>query len=131
MVQALRGEGNFDRRILSPTRVPAKFMFDGGYNTIVSSTFTSNIAEYRPIDVINASIIFTDDEKDQALFYPEKVLGNIDTAADIDVKRAMYDLMVHRCYDGIPEEMRPIGPGSGLQLYLDSGVTDADTTTLV
>lgn len=131
LVKALRGEGNFDRRILSSTRVPAKFMFDAGYNTIVSSSFTSNIAEYKPIDVINSSIIFTDEEKDQVLFYPEKTLGTIDSAADIDVKRAMYDLMIHRCYDGIPEDMRPIGPGSGLQLYLDSGVTDADTTTLI
>ena len=39
--------------------------------------------------------------------------------------------MIQRVYDGIPEDKRPIGPGSGFQVFFDSGVTDADTTTLV
>ena len=131
LVQALRGSENFDRRILSPTRVPAKFMFDGGYNTLVGSVMTGNITSYRPADIINASIIFTDEEKSQVILYPEKTIDNIGVSVDIDVKQAMYDLMIQRCYDGIPEEKRPIGPGSGFQVYFDSGVTDADTTSLV
>lgn len=130
LVQALRGGNGFDRRILSPTRVPAKFMFDGGFNTIVGSVLSSNISSYTPQQLINASIIFTEDEKSSVEIYPEN-LGSIGTAADIDVKQAMYDLMIQRCYDGIPEDKRPIGPGSGFQVYFDSGVTDAETTTLV
>ena len=43
----------------------------------------------------------------------------------------MYDLMIYRCYQGIPEDKRPIGPGSGLSLHLDGGVTDADTSLLI
>jgi len=130
LVQALRGSENFDRRILSPTRVPAKFMFDGGYNTLVGSVMTGNITSYRPADIINASIIFTDEEKSQVILYPNTI-DNIGVSVDIDVKQAMYDLMIQRCYDGIPEDKRPIGPGSGFQVYFDSGVTDADTTSLV
>ena len=131
MVQALRGSENFDRRILSPTRVPAKFMFDAGYNTLVGSVMTGNIAAYRPADIINASIIFTDEEKSQVILYPEKTIDKIGVSVDIDVKQAMYDLMIQRVYDGIPEDKRPEGPGSGFQVLFDSGVTDADTTTLV
>ena len=130
LVEALRGSENFDRRILSPHRVPAKFMFDGGYNTLVGSVLTGNIASYRPADIINASIIFTDEEKSEVILYPETI-DNIGVSVDIDVKQAMYDLMIQRVYDGIPEDKRPIGPGSGFQVFFDSGVTDADTTTLV
>lgn len=130
LVEALRGSENFDRRILSPHRVPAKFMFDGGYNTLVGSVLTGNVASYRPADIINASIIFTDEEKSEVILYPETI-DNISVSVDIDVKQAMYDLMIQRCYDGIPEDKRPEGPGSGFQVFFDSGVTDADTTTLV
>lgn len=131
LVQALRGGEGFDRRILSPTRVPAKFMFDGGFNTIVGSVLSSNISSYEPQQLISASIIFTDDEKTNVEMFPADYLGGITSAVDIDVKAAMYDLMIQRCYDGIPEDKRPIGPGSGFQVYFDSGVTDAETTTLV
>ena len=130
LVEALRGSENFDRRILSPHRVPAKFMFDGGYNTLVGSVLTGNIASYRPADIINASIIFTDEEKSEVILYPDHI-DSIAVAVDIDVKQAMYDLMIQRVYDGIPEDKRPIGPGSGFQVFFDSGVTDAATTTLV
>jgi hypothetical protein len=43
----------------------------------------------------------------------------------------MYDLMILRVYQGMPEDMRPLGPGSGLSLHLDAGVTDANTAMLV
>ena len=126
LVQALRGSENFDRRILSPTRVPAKFMFDAGFNTLVGSVMTGNIASYRPADIINASIIFTDEEKSEVILYPDHI-DNIGVSVDIDVKQAMYDLMIQRVYDGIPEDKRPEGPGSGFQVLFDSGVTDANT----
>lgn len=127
LVKAFRGE--IDSRIQSPTRCPAKFMFDAGYNTIVGSTILPYLT-YTPTDIINASIIFTEDEKEELLFNPD-IISNIANYEDIDVKQAMYDLMIYRCYQGIPEDKRPIGPGSGLSLLLDSGVTDANTIMLV
>lgn len=127
LVKAYRGE--IDPRIMSPTRVPAKYLFDGGHNTIVGQTILPNLT-YSPIDIINASTVFTDDEKEEALLYPETI-ANIKYFEDVDVKQAMYDLMIYRCYQGIPENKRPIGPGSGLSLHLDSGVTDANTMMLV
>ncbi|MBR5296499.1 MAG: hypothetical protein IKU29_01355, partial [Parabacteroides sp.] len=126
LVKAFRGQ--IDPRIQSPNRTPAKFMFDAGYNTIVGSTILPYLT-YTPADIINASIIFTDDEKEEILFHPEIIEGL--KYEDIDVKQAMYDLMIYRCYHGMPEDMRPKGPGSGLSLHLDSGVTDANTAMLV
>ena len=126
LVKAFRGE--IDPRIQSPTRCPAKFLFDAGYNTIVGSTILPYLT-YTPADIINASIIFTDEDKDEVLFNPDSIAGL--RYEDIDVKQAMYDLMIYRCYQGIPEDKRPEGPGSGLSLHLDSGVTDANTSSLV
>ena len=126
LVKAFRGE--IDPRIQSPTRCPAKFLFDAGYNTIVGSTILPYLT-YTPADIINASIIFTDEDKDEVLFNPDSIAGL--RYEDIDVKQAMYDLMIYRCYQGIPEDKRPEGPGSGLSLHLDAGVTDANTSSLV
>ena len=126
LVRAFKGE--IDPRIQSPTRCPAKFLFDAGYNTIVGSTILPYLV-YTPTDIINASIIFTEDEKEEILFHPDTVSSL--KYEDIDVKQAMYDLMIYRVYQGIPEDKRPIGPGSGLSLHLDSGVTDANTAMLV
>lgn len=127
LVKAYRGE--IDPRIMSPTRVPAKYLFDGGTNTIIGQTILPNLT-YTPIDIINSSTIFTEDEKEDLLLSPE-IISNIKYFEDCDVKQAMYDLMIYRCYQGIPEDKRPVGPGSGLSLHLDSGVTDANTTLLV
>lgn len=126
LVKAFRGQ--LDPRIQSPTRCPAKFLFDAGYNTIVGSTILPYLT-YTPADIINASIIFNDDEKEEILYNPDLISGL--KYEDIDVKQAMYDLMIYRIYQGMPEDMRPIGPGSGLSLHLDSGVTDANTAMLV
>lgn len=126
LVKAFRGE--IDPRIQSPTRCPAKFLFDAGYNTIVGSTILPYLS-YTPADLINASIIFSDDDKDEILYNPDSIADL--RYEDIDVKQAMYDLMIYRCYQGIPEDKRPVGPGSGLSLHLDSGVTDANTSSLV
>jgi hypothetical protein len=127
LVQAFKGD--IDPRIMSPTRVPAKFLFDAGYNTIIGTTIVPYLT-YTPTDIINSSIIFTDDEKEEILLSPSSISG-IKYYEDIDVKQAMYDLMEYRCYQGIPEDKRPIGPGSGLSLHLDSGVTDANTAMLI
>ena len=127
LVKAYRGQ--LDPRIMSPTRVPAKYLFDGGHNTIVGQTILPYLT-YTPTDIINASTIFTEDEKEAVMFTPG-VIENITQFEDIDVKQAMYDLMVYRCYQGIPEEKRPVGPGSGLSLHLDSGITDANTAMLI
>ena len=127
LVQAFRGE--IDPRILSPTRVPAKYLFDGGFNTIIGQTILPYI-KYEPVDIINASTIFTEDEK-EAILLDSSIISDITEYSDIDVKQAMYDLMDKRCYQGIPESKRPIGPGSGLSLHLDSGVTDATTALAI
>lgn len=127
MTSAFRGE--IDPRIMSPTRMPAKFLFDAGWNTVIGLTqlpFT-----YPDIsDVIYASTAFTDDEKTE-LQYNQSLISGIGTYTDIDVKQAMYDLMIYRCYQGIPEEKRPIGPGSGLSLHLDAGMADAETALAI
>lgn len=128
LVKAYKGQ--IDPRILSPVRCPAKFLFDGGTNTIVTQTILPN-TNYTPTDVINASTVFTDDEKDRLLYDPDIVEGIGDVAEDIDVKQAMYDLMIERCYLRIPEDKRPLGPGYGLSLHLDAGVTDATTVSLI
>jgi len=127
LVKAYRGQ--IDPRIQSPLRCPAKYLFDGGTNTIVGQTILPYMV-YKPIDIINASTIYTEDEK-EAILLNNDLISNITEFTDIDVKQAMYDLMIYRIYQGIPEEKRPIGPGSGLSLHLDSGVTDANTALMV
>lgn len=126
LVKAFRGQ--IDPRIMSPTRVPAKFLFDGAFNTLVGQTLLPNVA-YAPADIISGSTIFTEDEKEEVLLYPDRISSI--RFEDIDVKQAMYDFMVYRCYMGIPDDKRPIGPGSGLSLFLDSGVVDMNTTMLI
>lgn len=129
LVQAYKGQ--IDPKILSPIRCPAKYLFDGGTNTIISQVILPN-TNYDPIDLINASTIFTDEEKDRIVMDPTIVTDRIEyPAVDIDVKQAMYDLMIERVYLRIPEDKRPIGPGYGLSLHLDSGVTDATTVAMI
>lgn len=128
LVDAYRGNNGFDPRIKSPVRVPAKFLFDGATNTVVGQTLLPYMS-YNVIDIINASTIFTDDEKEECVLNSE-VYKNL-KYEDIDVKQAMYDLMEYRCYYGMPEDKRPIGPGFGLSLHLDSGVVDGNTAQLV
>lgn len=127
LVRAYKGQ--IDARIKSTVRCPAKYLFDGGTNTIVGQTILPYMV-YKPVDIINASTIYTDDEK-EAILLNNDLISNIKEFEDIDVKQAMYDLMVYRCYQGIPEDKRPEGPGAGLSLHLDSGVTDANTSLMV
>jgi hypothetical protein len=131
LVKAYRGM--IDPRIKSPVRCPAKYLFDGGTNTIVGQTILPNVT-YAPYDIINSSTIFTDEEKEAVLLdnsLATEFVDTYNTDNDIDVKQAMYDLMIHRCYYGMPDEMRPIGPGYGLSLHLDAGISDYNTAMLV
>ena len=122
LVRAFKGE--IDPSILSPIRVPAKFMFDAGYNTVIGSSFITSMS-HTVEDWINGSVVFNDDEKEEILFNPDLIASLSPT--DIDVKQAMYDLMIVRIYDGIPEDKRPIGPGSGFNVLFDSCTTDGAT----
>ena len=128
MVNAFRG--NIDPRIMSPVRVPAKYLFDGGWNTVVGQSSLPTLT-YTAADLIAASTIFTDEEKDEVMYNPDLVAGWSAKNSDIDVKQAMYDLMEYRVYQGIPEDKRPIGPGSGMSLHLDAGVTDASMANTI
>ena len=120
LTKGFRGE--IDPRIKSVTRVPAKFMFDAGYNTVLNLKVLP-YAKPTTYDVILASTIFTDDEKKDVVYDSSLLSGKV-LYEDIDVKQAMYDLMIERCYQGIPEDKRPIGPGSGLTVHFDAGFTD-------
>ena len=122
LVQAFRGQ--IDPSIMSTVRTPAKFLFDAAFNTVVGASFLTPI-KHSTADWINGSVVFTDDEKDEILFNPD-LIKDLD-AEDIDVKGAMYDLMIERVYEGIPEDKRPIGPGSGFQVLFDSCITDGET----
>ena len=120
LTKAFRGQ--IDPRILSPVRVPAKYLFDAGFNTVVGLTQIPTI-DPDIKDVIFASTIFTDDDCEDIQNNPS-LLKNITAYEDIDVKQAMYDLMIERNYQRIPEAKRPVGPGSGLSLHLDSCYVD-------
>lgn len=135
LVQAYKGY--LDKTIKSPTRCKAFNIFDGAWNTIVGANIVPELT-YTPEEIINASTIFTEEEKDAILF--DKTIiegiramlrGANTNAADIDVKAAMYELMDFRVFDGIPYDKRPLGQGSGCNLYLDCGISDDVTTELV
>lgn len=126
LVKAFRGY--MDPSITSPIRTPAKFLFDAGYNTVVGASFVTPM-NHSVSDWINGSVNFTDDEKDSILYYPELIQSL--KPADIDVKQAMYDLMIERVYENIPEDKRPIGPGSGFQVLFDSCLTDGATSVSI
>ena len=113
---------------MSPIRTPAKFLFDAGYNTVVGNAFATLI-NHSVSEWINGSVVFTDDEKDEIIFDPSLIEDL--TPADLDVKQAMYDLMIMRVYDLIPEERRPIGPGSGFSVHFDSCQADGNTSALL
>ena len=128
LVRAFKGQ--LDKSILSPTRCPAKYLFDGAYNTIVGANIVPELV-YTPEEIINASTIFTEDEKEQILFNKQLIAGITTSVDDIDVKAAMYELTVFRNFQGMPEDKRPVGQGTGMSLHLDSGVVDDNTLVLV
>lgn len=126
MVRAFRGQ--IDPRIMSPYRTPAKYWYDGAWNTIVGQTILPS-SNFSAADLINASTVFTADEKDEIALKPSMIDGL--TAADIDVKQAMYDLMIYRVFYGMPEDKRPLGPGEGFSCHFDSGCSDSISVTAI
>lgn len=129
LVSAYRGQ--VDARITSPNRVNAKYLFDGAHNTLIGITILPYMS-YTLTDIAQASTIFTEDEKTNIALDPT-ILSDprISPSDDIDVKTAMYDLMIERVYQRIPEDKRPEGPGYGLSLYLDAGECDAQAALLM
>lgn len=108
-VKAFRGYK--DRKILSPARVNLDFMFDANYNM----TTDSNLNIQNSIQSLyNNSTILTDKDSQQLA-----ILGTNGVAldfADLNVKKAMYDLNEFRNRNGMtinPEH------GAGCSLYLD------------
>ena len=86
LVRAFKGD--LDKSIQSPTRTPAKYLFDGAWNTIVGSNIVPEL-RYTPEELINASTIFTEDEK-EAILFDKSLLDGIGSEPDgIDVKAAM------------------------------------------
>lgn len=129
LVSAYRGQ--IDPRITSPNRVNAKYLFDGGHNTLVGITILPYMT-YTLSDVAQASTMYTEDEKTSIQLDPTILEDpRITSSDDIDVKTAMYDLMIERVYQRIPEDKRPDGPGYGMSLHLDAGECDAQTALLM
>lgn len=129
LVSAYRGR--IDTRITSSNRVSAKYLFDGGHNTLIGITILPYMT-YQLSDIAQASTIYTEDEKMGILLNPEILADPRITASDdIDVKTAMYDLMIERVFQRIPEVNRPVGDGYGLSLHLDAGICDAQTALLM
>lgn len=129
LVSAYRGQ--IDTRITSSNRVSAKYLFDGGHNTLIGITILPYMT-YQLSDIAQASTIYTEDEKMGILLNPEILADPRITASDdIDVKTAMYDLMIERVFQRIPEVNRPVGDGYGLSLHLDAGICDAQTALLM
>ena len=108
-VKAFRG--NKDRKILSPARVNLDYIFDANYN--MTSDTDLNI-QNSVTNLHSNSTILTDKDAQQLA-----VLGTSGIAldfADLNVKRAMFDLNEFRNRNGMtinPEH------GAGCSLYLD------------
>ena len=129
LVSAYRGR--IDTRITSSNRVSAKYLFDGGHNTLIGITILPYMT-YQLSDIAQASTIYTEDEKMAILLNPDILADpRISSSDDIDVKTAMYDLMIERVFQRIPEVNRPVGDGYGLSLHLDAGICDAQTALLM
>ena len=109
-VKAFRG--NKDRKILSPARVNLDFMFDANYN-LTSDTMLD--IEDSTGDIFNQSTILTDkDAQNLAILGKSRNMSL--QFADLNVKKAMYDLNEFRNRNGMtinPEH------GAGCSLYLD------------
>ena len=108
-VKAFRGQK--DRKILSPARVNLDFMFDANYNMTADATTSIQDTNFN---LYNNSTVLSDKDA-QTL----AVLGSKGIAldfADLNVKKAMYDLNEFRNRNGMtinPEH------GAGCSLYLD------------
>lgn len=112
-VKAFRG--NKDRKILSPARVDLDFIFDANYNL----TSDDNLKiDANTTGLYNGSTVLTDKDS-QTL----AVLGGQGFAldfADLNVKKAMYDLNEFRNRNGMTVNL---AMGAGCSLYLDCNLT--------
>lgn len=108
-VKAFRGQK--DRKILSPARVNLDFIFDANYNLTSDETV---VVDSNTAPLYNGSTVLTDKDS-QAL----AILGGQGFAldfADLNVKRAMYDLNEFRCRNGMTITT---DRAAGCSLYLD------------
>lgn len=111
-VKAFRGQK--DRKILSPARVNLDFIFDANYNL----TSDENISiDSHTAPLYNGSTVLTD--KDSQTLAILGGQGFVLDFADLNVKKAMYDLNEFRNRNGMT-----IGNerGAGCSLYLDCGL---------
>ena len=111
-VKAFRGMK--DRKILSPARVNLDFMFDANYNM---TSDTDLMIDDTSLDMYNHSTILTNQDAHKL-----SVLGStglVMQSADLNVKKAMYDLNEFRNRNGMT-----INPdhGAGCSLYLDCNI---------
>lgn len=107
-VKAFRGTK--DRKILSPARVNLDFMFDANYNMTNDNNLELQDLTYDLFS--NSTILTSKDTQNLAILGSSNPLE----FADLNVKRAMYDLNEFRNRNGMtvnPEH------GAGCSLYLD------------
>lgn len=112
-VKAFRG--NKDRKILSPARVNLDFIFDANYNLTSDDSLSIDTTSSG---IYNGSTVLTDKDS-QAL----AILGTHGFAldfADLNVKKAMYDLNEFRNRNGMTINLEE---GAGCSLYLDCNLT--------
>lgn len=112
-VKAFRG--NKDRKILSPARVDLDFIFDANYNLTADENLKIDV---NSTPLYNGSTILTDKDS-QTL----AILGGQGFAldfADLNVKKAMYDLNEFRNRNGMTVNLEQ---GAGCSLYLDCNLT--------
>lgn len=111
-VKAFRGTK--DRKILSPARVNLDFLFDANYNmTADELQIDTSISS-----LYNGSTVLTDADSQEL-----SILGSNGYAidyADLNVKKAMYDLNEFRNRNGMTVST---DPGAGCSLYLDCNLT--------
>lgn len=112
-VKAFRGTK--DRKILSPARVNLDFLFDANYNLTSDESLK---IDSNTTALYNGSTVLTDKDS-QTL----AILGGQGFAldfADLNVKKAMYDLNEFRNRNGMTVNTEP---GAGCSLYLDCNLT--------
>lgn len=112
-VKAFRGTK--DRKILSPARVNLDFLFDANYNLTSDESLK---IDSNTSALYNGSTVLTDKDS-QTL----AILGGQGFAldfADLNVKKAMYDLNEFRNRNGMTVNTEP---GAGCSLYLDCNLT--------
>jgi hypothetical protein len=109
-VKAFRGAK--DRKILSPARVNLDFMFDANYNMTANTELSIQDAT---TNLFNGSTILTDKDA-QTLAILGTSNGLAIDFADLNVKKAMYDLNEFRNRNGMTIDPNH---GAGCSLYLD------------